>query len=72
MEAYSGYGESQYGSEGGYDNSGDMYLRRRQGRIRRQAIRLPDQPGAVRQVRHRMPTPRTRHSRTCLHSSSTR
>ncbi|CAF4922340.1 unnamed protein product, partial [Rotaria sp. Silwood1] len=54
---YTGYGESHYGSEGGYDNSGDMYLRRRQGRIRRQAIRLPDQPGAVRQVRHRMPTP---------------
>lgn len=55
--AFCTYVDSQYGGDSGYNKSGDLYQRRRQGRIRREAIRLPDQPGAVRQVRHRMPTP---------------
>jgi len=55
--AFCSYAGSYYGGEAGYEKSGDIYQQRRQGRIRREQIRLPDQPGAVRQVRHRLPTP---------------
>ena len=44
-----------YQAEGDYQNAG--HEQRRHGVVRRQAIRLPDQPSCVRQVRHRLPTP---------------
>ena len=50
-------GESQGVSEGSV-GSAEGVGERRQGRFRRQVIRLPDQPsGPVRQVRQRLPTP---------------
>ncbi|CAF3700391.1 unnamed protein product, partial [Rotaria sordida] len=55
-----GYNEFYYGNEAVGDESSDIYRRRRRhhhGYIRHQTVRLPDQPGVVRQVRHRMPTP---------------
>lgn len=56
--ALNNYGKSYHGNEVGHDKPGDVYHNRpRQGRIRREAIRLPDQPGVVRQVRHRVSTP---------------
>jgi hypothetical protein len=60
----SGSGYANQGAAGGsYGASGGSFGsavsgERRQGRHRRQVIRLPDQPqGQVRQVRHRLPTP---------------
>ncbi len=53
----------QYSGEGGYDANNASFGsavsgERRQGRYRRQVIRLPDQAqGQVRQVRRRLPTP---------------
>jgi hypothetical protein len=55
--AFNNSGKSYYRNEGNYNKSGDVYHQPRQGRIRREAIRLPDQPGVIRQVRHRMSTP---------------
>ena len=57
-DASNKYGKSYHGNEVGYNKSGDVYHNQpRQGRIRREAIRLPDQPDVVRQVRHRVSTP---------------
>lgn len=55
--AFSGYGDIQFSVDGAHDKSIDMYHQRRQGRVRRQTVRLPDQSTTTRQIRHRLPTP---------------
>lgn len=54
LNSYNGF---QNRNEVGQDDASDLYRLRRQICVRKQTIRLPDQPGVVRQVRHRMLTP---------------